>query len=163
MTTFKYNVDKDIIELRNSCFQVYHDEPTGGLRVFNRLNEELNLNEVKELIEGLSKAYMSISEEEYRKRTLNQIYYDVDLTFEECSIGEPIKKLFRTDLQRHYTINCTNCLNKIPTKTEEGYWVAQSYHKQIYGKKFCSEWCVDKYINEVKQKTVKEKIAKYGF
>ena len=71
-------------------------------------------------------------------------------------------KSFRKDLKRHYSIKCVNCLRKISTKTNEGYWIAQSYYNQIHGEKFCSEWCVNKYIDEIKQNTIKETKIRYG-
>ncbi|WP_034659438.1 hypothetical protein, partial [Robertmurraya massiliosenegalensis] len=146
---------------RNSLISFYHDDDTSGLRAFNGLNEELTLVEVKEMIDGLRKAYLNINEVEYKKRTLEQIKYDIDYLFEECEVGPNLFKNFRKDIKRNYVIECTNCLKKISTKTEKGYWVAQSYHKQIYGEKFCSEWCVVKYIDDIKQNIIKKKKILY--
>lgn len=71
-------------------------------------------------------------------------------------------KGFRKNLKRHYSIDYVNCLSKISTKTDEGYWIAESYHKQFHGEKFCSEWCVNKYIDEIKQNAIKKKMIHYG-
>ncbi|OHR68699.1 hypothetical protein HMPREF3291_08600 [Bacillus sp. HMSC76G11] len=158
----KYFTENDVNNKRRSFYNFYKDKETGGLRAFNGLNEELTFSEIQEIIEGLTTSYLNISEKEYANRTLNQIKYDVDYSFSECNQGPPTKKYFRKDLKRHYSIKCVNCLKEISTKSNEGYWIAQSYHKRIYGEKFCSEWCLNKYIDEIKQTLIKEKKLRYG-
>lgn len=158
----RYFTENDVPKMRRSFFNFYKDEVTGGLRGFNGLHEELTIKEVQEIIEGLTTSYLNISEKEYIDRTFNQIKYDVESDFEQFSEGPPKRKLFRKDLKRHYSIKCVNCLKKISTKTHEGYWLAQNWHNQIHGEKFCSEWCVNKFINEIKQNTIKEKKSQYG-
>lgn len=160
--TNRFFTEKDLTRRRKSFYTFYKDEETGGLRGFNGLDEELTPEEAQEIIKGLTTSYLNIIEKEYVDRTLDQIKYDVELAFEQCSEGPPKRKLFRKDLKRHYSIKCVNCLEKISTKTNEGYWIAQSYHNQIHGEKFCSEWCVNKYIDEIKQNTIKEKKIRYG-
>lgn len=160
---FKYFTDEDKVKKRKSHYTFHENKITGEFRAFNGLGEELTLSEVGEIIEGLTASYINIEEEEYQERTLEQIKYDVETSFVEFHEGPPIKKHFRKDLIRHYTVNCTNCLKKINTKTDESYWAAQNWHTNIYGEKFCSEWCVNKYINEVKANTIKEKSLRYKF
>lgn len=155
----RFFTDKDVIRQRKSYYTFHEDNEE--LRVFDGLNEELTLGEVKEIINGLTATYINIEEEQYRERTLAQIKYDVEANFVEFNAGPPIKKYFRKDIVRHYTIKCTNCLKKISTKTEEGYWAAQNWHIHIHGEKFCSEWCVNRYINEIKENTIKEKSLRY--
>lgn len=116
--------EADLDRKRNAFHNFYRDQATGGVRVFNGFNEELTLAEVEEIIRGLTASYLNISNEEYTDRTLDQIKYDVDYAFSECSQGPPVKKLFRKDLKRHYSIKCVNCLKEISTKTDEGYWIA---------------------------------------
>ncbi|MFC5732332.1 hypothetical protein [Cytobacillus gottheilii] len=156
-----YFTEKDLTIKRQAYYNFYRDEENGGLRAFNGLNEELTLKEVKEIIAGLTTSYIRISDKEYKERTLDQIKNDVDYSFSEFNQGPPLKKQFRKDLKRHYSIECVNCLKEISTKTDEGYWMAQNWHKQIHGEKFCSEWCVNKYIDEIKQNTIKEKKVRY--
>jgi hypothetical protein len=158
----RYFTDNDYHKIKKSFYRFYKDEDTGGLRAFNALDEELTFAEVKEIIDGLTTSYLNMNKKEYIDRTLAQIKYDVDFSLSECNEGPPLKKLFRKDLKRHYSIKCVNCLEKVSTKTHEGYWVAQSFHNQIYGEKFCSEWCVNKYIDEIKQSKIKEEKLKYG-
>jgi hypothetical protein len=158
----KFFTEEDIDRTRRAFYRFYHDNETSGLRIFNGLDEELTLVEVKEIIDGLKKAYLNINEVEYKKRTLEQIEYDIDFLFKESEFGPNISENFRKNIKRQYVIECTNCLKKISSKTEKGYWIAQNYHKQIYRKKFCSEWCVLKYINEVKQSSIKAKKIRYG-
>ncbi|MFJ5762734.1 hypothetical protein ACIQAA_27120 [Neobacillus sp. NPDC093182] len=158
----RFFTDKDFSNIRRTFYNFYKDEVTGGLRGFNGLNEELTLKEVQEIIGGLTTTYLNISEKEYEERTFAQIKYDVEDSFKQFIEGPLIKKLFRKDLKRHYTIKCVNCLKEISTKTDKGYWIAQNWHNQIHGEKFCSEWCVNKYIDEIKQNTIKEQKARYG-
>jgi hypothetical protein len=158
----KYFTDKDWDKVRRSYYRFYKDEESGGLRGFNGLDEELTLSEVQEIIEGLTATYLNVDKNEYAIRTLDQINYDVNSDFEQFNDGAPQKKLFRKDLKRHYSFKCANCLEKISTKTHEGYWLAQNWHNQIHGEKFCSEWCVNKFIDEIKQSTIKERKLCYG-
>lgn len=155
----KYFTNEDKDKHRKLYYTFYKENEE--LRVFNGLNEELTLSEVKEIIDGLNDTYINIEEEQYRERTFEQIKYDVETSFAEFYEGPPIKKYFRKDIVRHYKIKCTNCLKEMSTKTEEGYWAAQSWHIHIQGEKFCSEWCVNKYINEIKENTIKERSLRY--
>lgn len=157
----RYFTESDQYKIRKSFYNFYKDEEKGGLRAFNGLGEELTLKEVQEIIDGLTICYLHVDQKEYQKRTLAQVSYDVTSSFKEFSDGPPIKKLFRKDLKRHYSFECVNCLEKISTKNHEGYWIAQNFHNQIHGEKFCSEWCVNKYIDEIIQNTIREKQIKY--
>lgn len=158
----RYFAEMDRFRERKDFYRFYKDFVTGGLRGFNGLNEELTIKEVGELIRGLATSYLDLSNDEYKERTLNQIKYDVDHSISECEQGPPIVKPFRIDLKRHYSIKCVNCLKKVSTKTYDGYWIAQSFHKELHGEKFCSEWCVTKYIDEVKCAAIKKKKVHYG-
>lgn len=155
----KYFTDDDKAKQRKSYYTFYQENEE--LRVFDGLNDELTLSEVREIIDGLTSTYINIEEDHYRERTLAQIRYDVETSFVEFHEGPPLKKYFRKDIVRHYKIKCTNCLKEISTKTEEGYWTAQNWHIHIHGEKFCSEWCANKYINEIKENTIKEKSLRY--
>lgn len=155
----RYFTDEDKAKQRKSYYTFYQENEE--LRVFDGLNEELTLSEVRGIIDGLTTTYINVEKEQYRERTMAQIKYDVESSFEEFHAGPPIKKFFRKDIIRHYTIKCTNCLKKISTKTEEGYWAAQNWHIHIHGEKFCSEWCVNKYIDEIKENTIKGKFLRY--
>lgn len=96
-----------------------------------------------------------------KNETLDQIIYDVNHDFEIFEEGPHNKRPFRKDLIRHYTIKCANCLSEISTKEHEGYWAAQNHHVKIHGEKFCSEWCVNKFIDEQKQIAIKKKRTRY--
>jgi hypothetical protein len=158
----RYFTDKSKEKQRKSFYNFIKDEESGGVQVFDGLHEELTIEEVQHLIEGLTIAYKKISTEKYKERTLNQIIYDVNHDFEIFEEGPHIKRLFRQDLKRDYTIRCANCLSEISTKEHKGYWLAQNHHVKIHGEKFCSEWCVNKYIDEHKQITIKKRRTRYG-
>ncbi|MED0667739.1 hypothetical protein P4T04_15545 [Bacillus badius] len=160
--SIRYFTKKDLDRKRKNFYSFYKDEETGGLRGFNGLDEELTVQEVREIIDGLTMSYLNISESDYEKRTLNTIKDDVDYQFYEYFDTPPERKHFRKDLKRHYSITCENCLEKISSKSPEGYWTVQNFHKAIHGRKFCSEWCTNKYIEEIKQSTIKEKKKRYG-
>ncbi|MEK3855735.1 hypothetical protein [Cytobacillus sp. FSL H8-0458] len=157
----RYFTEKDIDKQRRAFYNFFKDNESGGIQVFNGLHEELTLEEVQELIDGLTIAYKKISEEEYKERTLDQVIYDVNHDFEIFEEGPHINRPFRKDLKRNYTIKCANCLSEISTKEHEGYWVAQNHHVKIHGEKFCSEWCVNKFIDEQKQIAIKKKRTRY--
>lgn len=158
----RYFTDKDISKMKKSYYRFYKDVKTGGLRGFNGLDEELTLEEVIELIEGLTKSYLDIGYEDYKVRMYEQIKLDVENDFNQFNEGPPIEKFFRRDIKKHYTVVCSNCLKKISTKKDQSYWFSQSTHEEISGKKFCSEWCANKYIDELRQMTIKELKVHYG-
>ena len=139
------------------------DEENNEVRVYNGYNEELTLSEVRELIEGLHNTYININREVLLERTLTDLEDTINQNFSTFSYGPAIHKEFKKDLKKHYKIECPNCLEKISTKDSAGYWMAQNCNNKIYGKKFCSELCVNQYTDEVKQNLIDEKKSRYTF
>lgn len=75
----KFFTEKDIKRKRKVFFRFYKYEDTGGLRGFNSFHEEPTLQEVEEIIAGLTSSYLNISKDQYKDRTLSQIKYDVNI------------------------------------------------------------------------------------
>jgi len=159
----RYFTDDDTPQTRVASHQFYKNEKTGEIRIFDDKGKEVPLEEIKELIEGLKLSYLDISEEEYVERTLAQIKYDLDNFFDEYVGDPPEKKFFRKDLKRNWSFKCENCLEKVSSKTCKEYWSSSNWHiNGLYGKSFCSEWCANKYREEVKRDILKKRKLEQG-
>ncbi|WP_160726163.1 hypothetical protein [Bacillus sp. USDA818B3_A] len=56
----RYFTEKDYSKAKQSYYNFYKDEETGGLRAFNGLRKELTVEEVKEIIDGLTTSYLKL-------------------------------------------------------------------------------------------------------
>lgn len=145
---------------RITSYQFVENPKTGGVRMYDNDGVEPNPDEIIELIELLSKEYLPLTAEEKKQKMIGSFEDEFESMF---AWGKPYqKKEFRKNMKRDWSFKCVNCEEKVSSKTHEDYYYAFHCVDGWYGSRFCSEWCADKYLSELKGQYVKEKKVEYG-
>ncbi|MGM0890741.1 MAG: hypothetical protein ACQEW5_28425 [Bacillota bacterium] len=146
---------------RFTTYQFVENQETGGVRMYDNMGVEANPDEIAELIEGLSKEYLTLTAEEKSQRMISSFEDEFQTIF--LSQEKPYtRKEFRKDMKRDWSFKCVNCKEKISSKTHEEYYYADECVDDWHGLRFCSEWCAEKYHSELKAQYVKKRKVEYG-
>jgi hypothetical protein len=150
----RYNMSLLITDI----YQFGKGRKEDGLKITDIHGFELSLKDVKQIIDGLTKEYLLLNEEEKRELLIRMLQTEFDKRY-----AYPFKwreRVFGKNLQRAWGFKCVNCLTKVSSVTHQVYYIFNSHfqHELGYHKRFCSEWCANKFYEEKKAEYVKDRL-----
>lgn len=155
------NIIKEFIEdSKHVTFHFVYEENSGKIRVLNNHGYEISPESGAAIIEGMTKAYVNLSDVEMNNIRMHNAENDL-WNYSQSYGPRALETPFRNNLKGNWGFTCGMCGKKVSSKTDSSWWrIAGSDYESNH--KYCSEQCIQPVLSEIKQKIKIETYERFG-